>query len=106
VIEVVAPVEAQPADVRLNRVDVLLLFLSGVRVIEPQVAAPAELARDAEVEADRLGMADVQVAVGLGREARDDCLVPAFPQVAGNDLADEIALFRRRGSLDGYGSGS
>jgi hypothetical protein len=32
--------------------------------------------------------------------------VPAFPQVGGHDLADEVALFRRSGSLDGYGSGS
>ena len=53
-VEVLAPVEPQPADVGLDGVDVLLLFLHGVRVVEAQVAAAAELLGDAEVEADRL----------------------------------------------------
>ena len=97
VVEVLAPVEPQPAHVRLDGVDVLLLLLDGVRVVEAQVAAAAELARDAEVEADRLGVADVQVAVRLGREAGDDRRVPAGPQVGGDDLADEVASLRRVG---------
>ena len=63
VVEVLAPVEAEPADVGLDRVDVLLLLLDRVRVVEAEVAAAAELAGDAEVEADRLRVADVQVAV-------------------------------------------
>jgi hypothetical protein len=51
-------------------------------------------------------VADVEVAVRLGREARDDRLVPALAQVGGDDLADEVAAFGRRGSVDRYGSGS
>ena len=43
-VEVLAPVEAEPADVRLDRVDVLLLFLDRVGVVEAQVAAAAEFA--------------------------------------------------------------
>jgi hypothetical protein len=35
-------------------------------------AASGVFQRDAEVQADRLGMADVQVAVGFRREAGDD----------------------------------
>ena len=71
VVEVLAPVEAEPAHVLLDGVDVLLLFLGGVRVVEAQVAAAAELLGDPEVQADRLGVAEVEVAVGLGREAGD-----------------------------------
>ncbi len=82
-------------DVLLDVVDVLLLFLGGVGVVEAQVAAAAEVAGDAEVDGDRLDVADVQVAVGLRREAGDDRLVPAVPQVGGHDLTDEIASFRR-----------
>ena len=44
-VEVLAPVEPQPADVGLDGVDVLLLFLHRVGVVEAQVAAAAELAR-------------------------------------------------------------
>src|SRR5215203_3157052 len=95
VVEMLAPVEAEPADVLLDGVDVLLLFLDRVRVVEAQVAAPAELLGDPEVERDRLGMADVEVTVRLGREARHDRRDPAFTDVGGNDLADEIASFGR-----------
>ena len=93
-VEVLAPVEAQPADVGLDRVDVLLLFLDRVGVVEAQVAVPAELLGDAEVEADRLGVADVQVAVRLGREARDDLGVATGGDVGGDDLADEVGQER------------
>ena len=86
-----APVEAEPADVGLDGVDVLLLFLDRVGVVEAQVAAAAELAGDAEVEADGLGVADVEVAVGLRREAGDDARRRALAQVGGDDLADEVA---------------
>ncbi len=52
---------------------------------------------DAEIDADRLGVADVQVAVGLGREPGDDLLVFAALEVLANDVADEIAIFGRVG---------
>ncbi len=93
VVEMLAPVEAEPADVLLDRVDVLLLFLDRVGVVEAQVAAAAELLGDPEVERDRLGVADVEVAVRLGREAGHDLRDPALAHVGGDDLADEIASF-------------
>jgi len=68
----VAPFEAEPVHGFDDRVNVLLLFLLGVRVVEAQVAAPAVFRGEAEVQADRLRVADVQVAVGLGGEARAD----------------------------------
>ncbi|OPZ03835.1 MAG: hypothetical protein BWZ08_02820 [candidate division BRC1 bacterium ADurb.BinA292] len=46
-----APVEPEPADVLLDRVDVFLLFLRRVGVVEPQVALAAEFLRHAEIEA-------------------------------------------------------
>ena len=91
-VQVLAPVEPQPADVGLDGVDVLLLFLGGVGVVEAQVAAAAELPRDAEVEADGLGVADVEVAVRLGGKAGDDGLVPALAKVGGDDLTDEVGV--------------
>ena len=42
VIEVLAPVEAEPAHVALDGVDVFLLFLGRIGVVETQMAAPAE----------------------------------------------------------------
>jgi hypothetical protein len=66
------PVEAEPAHRVEDRFDVLLVLLDRVGVVEAHVAAPAEVARQAEVQADALGVADVQVAVGLRREAGAD----------------------------------
>ena len=64
------PVEAQPADVFLDGVDVLLLFFLGIGVVEAQVGLAAELVGETEIEADGLGVADVEIAVGLGWKAR------------------------------------
>ena len=85
------PAEPQPGDVLLDRLDVLDVFLRGVRVVHPEVAPAAELAGDAEVQADRLGVADVQVAVGLrGKPRVDTAAVPAGLAVGDDDLADEV----------------
>ena len=90
VVEVLAPIEAEPAHVALDRVDIFLLFLGRVGVVEAQVAVAAEFLGDAEIEADRLGVADMQIAVRLRRKARDDRLVPAGRQIGAHDVADEI----------------
>src|SRR5215470_18594625 len=96
-----APVKTKPAHITLDRVDVFLLLLGGIGVIKAQVAAAPIVLRDAEVEANRLGVADVQVAVGLGRKARDDRLVPPGLEVGLDDVANEVAaglaLCRRLG---------
>ena len=85
------PFEAQPSDVRLDGVDVLDVFLRRVRVVEPEVAGAAVVPGHAEIQADRLGMADVEIAVGLGRKARGHTpAVPARGQVLGDDGANEI----------------
>jgi hypothetical protein len=89
-VEFAVPLEAQPTNVLLGGVDVLLLLLQRVRVIEAQIAGATELLGKTEVEADRLGVTDVQIAVGLGREARFHCLVLPRRQVLLDDGANEI----------------
>ena len=91
VVEPVLPIEAQPADVLHDRIDVFDVLFAGVGVVEAEVAQAAELAGDAEVQADRLGVADVQVSVRLGREAGiDPPAVLAGAVVLADDLADEV----------------
>ena len=101
-VEVLAPIEAQPADVGLDGVDVLLLLLDRVGVVEPEVTAATEFDGDAEVEADRLGMPDVQVAVRFGREPRDDRLDAAVADVGGDDVADEVGPPGDGGGIDAH----
>ena len=86
------PLEAEPAHVLPDGVDVLLLFLFGIGVVEAQVGLAAELVGEAEVDADGLGVADVQVAVGLGWKARlDDRVAVLFgAHILGDDVAEEV----------------
>jgi len=97
------PLEAEPLHVLHDRVDVLGLFLFGVRVIETQVGVSTEFVGEPEVEADRLGVADVKVSVRLGWEAR---LYTSFVlvrlQVFNELIADKIRRHcdRFRGSVD------
>src|SRR5580704_5628788 len=90
-IEVVAPVEAEPMDVLLDGVDIFLLLLRGIGVVEAQIALAGEFLRDAEIEANRLGMADMEIAVRLRRKAGDDFRVAAGCEIGSNNVADEIA---------------
>src|SRR5262249_21771763 len=85
------PLKAQPFDVRHDRVYVLGLFLFRIRVIEAQVGAAAELVRQAEIQADGLGVPDVEVTIRLRRKARPNApVVLAGLQVVDEDIADEV----------------
>ena len=85
------PLEADPADILHDGIDVLLLFLLRVGIIEAQVAGAAVLLGGAEVQADRLGMADVQVAIGFGRKARGNPASElATLEIGFDDLMDEV----------------
>ncbi len=88
-IALLRPLEAEPADVALDRIHVLHILLHGVRVVETEVALAAVLLRQAEVDADALGVADVQVAVGLGRETGLHARV-AFRDIRFDDLLKEV----------------
>src|SRR5215813_1044982 len=91
VIEVWAPVEAEPSHVVHDGVDVFLALLGGVRVIEAQVATTAVITRESEVDADSLGVPDVQVTVRLGRKPSHDLAGEATGAVVVlDDLADEV----------------
>ena len=98
------PVEAEPADILLYRIDVLLLLLVRVRIVEAHVRHAAKCFAQPEVDADAFGVANVQVAVGLGREARHDLAVLARCEVLFHDLFQKVgALHARVGKLRSVG---
>ena len=105
---VVGPAGDEPLHVGDDGIDVLDVLLGRVGVVHAQVALAAVFAGDAEVQADGLGVADVQVAVGLGREARDDLRVALFRDILRDDVADEVAGRGRGGVIfliSGVGGG-
>ncbi len=70
VVLAVGPVEAEPVDVFLDGVDILHILLDRIGIVEAQVASAAKLLGHTEIHAYGLGMADMEVSVGLGRETR------------------------------------
>src|SRR5215471_21678923 len=95
-VEVLAPIKSEPMHIALDGIDVLLLLLGGIGVVEAQVAASVELLRHPEIEANRLGVADVEIAVRLRRETGNDRLMPLRIEVRLDDIADEVASLHRR----------
>ncbi len=97
-LEVVARVErlpldriAEPPEVGDDAVDVTRVLGVGIGVVETQVADAAELLGDAEVDGDRLGVPDVEVAVRLGREAGLHTTTEGAAFVVDDDqLANEV----------------
>src|ERR1035437_7645768 len=89
----------EPVHIRLDGLDILNVFLRGIGVVQAQVANAAELAGDAEVQADAFRVADVQVAVRLRRKARVDARIFVLRDVRGDDVADEIGRRGRRGRV-------
>ena len=59
-------------DVLLDGLHVLGILLGGVGIVHAEVGDAVEALGGAEVDAQGLAVADVQIAVGLGREAGVD----------------------------------
>ena len=68
----IAPFESQPADVVQNILHIFRVFLGRIGVVEAQVAHSVVSFGHAEVHANGLGMADMEVSVGLRGEASLD----------------------------------
>lgn len=60
---------AQPTDDFLDMINEFIVLFARVRVIEPQIRVTAIGLCNLEIEANRLGVADMQITIGLGRES-------------------------------------
>ena len=68
--------------------------LVGVGVVEPQVELAAVLLGEAEIQADALRVADVQIPIRLGRKPRVHAPARSSRREIGlDDLLDEVARF-------------
>ena len=91
IVKVLAPIEAKPADVALDRIDILLLLLRRIGVVKAEIATSAEFLGNAEIQADRFGVPEMQIAVRLRREPGDDTVV-----LSGREVAATISRMKSR----------
>ena len=94
-----APIESQPAQVLLNGVDIFLFLLDRIGVIQSKIAATAKFTGHTEVQRDRLGVPDVEIAVGFGWKSRDHRIFAPGRKVVANDIADKVIRAFALGSL-------
>jgi hypothetical protein len=87
----VRPAGDQPAHVADDGVNILDILLDGIGIVETQVALSVLLPRDAEIQADRLGVADVQVPIGFRRESGHDLRVLPGCDVGRDNVTDKVA---------------
>ena len=83
-------------NILLNGFDELVVLLGGVRVVHAQVADTAKFFGHAEINAQRLAVPNVQVAVRLRRKTGVD-LLPGETAALGEILLDECfnKIFRK-----------
>ena len=88
----IAPLEAQPFKVCLDGFHVLDAFFFRIGVVKTQIAGAAVVFGDSKIQANRLGMPDMQIPIGLGRKAGGNPS-PVFAgfEVGIDDISDEIA---------------
>ena len=86
----VCPFEAQPLDVLFYVFYIFRVLLHGVRVVEAQVAHAAVFLGQSEVDGNRLGVSNVQVAIRFWWETRlNASAVLAGSQVVNHYLFNE-----------------
>ena len=71
-------------------IDVLRFLFRRVGVVHSNVADAIELVRDPEIQANRLGMTDMKIAVGFRRKTSLYPGVFSCPQILRHNFADEI----------------
>ena len=91
VIEMRSPVKPKPMHVALDGIDIFLLLFERIGVVKSQVTAATKLLRQTEVEADGLGVPDMQIPIGLRRKTRNYRPMPLGLKIGANDVANEIA---------------
>src|SRR5690625_2937472 len=71
----ILPFKSQPFDIFLNGMDISRLFCQRVGIIKTEVRITSVLFSQSKVQANRLSVADMQIAVGLRGKAGYKLLV-------------------------------
>ena len=84
-----SPIETEPLDILFDRIYILGILLYGVGIVETQVTLTAILLSQTEVQADTLGVSNMQITVRLGRETSlNSCIT--LGDGTGYDLFEKI----------------
>ena len=88
------PLESEPLDILLDRVNVFGILLGRICVIEPEIGLSAIFLGKTEIQADALRMSKMKVTVRLRRESRQNAVHFSGFEVGFNDFLKEIEFSR------------
>ena len=83
----------EPLDVLDNRVDILHILFNRVGIIKAQIAHAAVFLSGAEIDRNRLCMADVQISVRLGRKTGVNLCVHAVFEILVDKSVNKVFRF-------------
>src|SRR5258706_5641455 len=86
----VSPAADKPTNIFKNRIDIFDLFFGRIRVVVTQIADAAVFMSDAEVKANRFGVADVKITIRLRRKADDHLAMLSRPHSLVDDLPNAM----------------
>ena len=95
---IICPAVNQPSGVSENRINIFDVFFNRIGIIHSDVAGPAKLMCESEIQADRFGMTDVEISVWLGRKTGVNLPVFTGLQIVGYHIANEVG--RGGGRID------
>jgi hypothetical protein len=91
IIEPVAPIKPKPSDILHDGIYIFNVLLARIGVIKSQIADAPVFRRQAEIEADGLGVSDMEITVGLrGKPRMDAAVVFVGLHILGHDTPNKI----------------
>jgi len=91
-ISLVLPLEAEPLDILLDRVNVLRILFYRVCIVEAEIGLSAIFLCESEIDADALRMADVKISVRLRRETCHYGFTFAACEICFYDLLQKVEI--------------
>ena len=89
-IQLLLPLEAQPFDVFLDGIYIFRILFGGIGIVVTKVGFAAIFLCETEVEANALGMPQVQVSVGFRRETGHDRIHFSLGQIPFDNLFQKV----------------
>ena len=89
--QAITPIKPHPAHVGLDRLHIFQILCGRVRIVESKIRRAAVLLRNRKVQADGLGVSNMQIAVRFRGKARRHAVALAGLEIVLDDLANEIA---------------
>lgn len=87
------PFEPQPTDVIHDCLGKILAFLQRVGIIKTEIGAATEFSRNAKVQTDGLGMANVQMTIRFRREPGNDRFMRPRFDISHYDITYKITCW-------------